>query len=78
MGGAVGDEVVVDYLGEQRVATVLWRYAESGRERALIRFETPAGLVVRQMRWVDELEPSGRVLLIGLRWLGTQDLPEEG
>ena len=65
----------MEYLGEWRSATVLWRYTESGRSRALVRFETAAGLVVRQLRWVDDLQPTGRVMVIGLRRLRTNDPP---
>ena len=73
----MGDEVRVEYLGEWRPATVLWRYTESGRPRALVRFETGAGLVIRQLRWVDDLRPAGRVMVIGLRRLRTSD-PRNG
>lgn len=63
--GAVAEEVLlVWHLNEWRPATVLWRYAEGRRLRALVRFETTAGLVLRQLRWADELRPTGRVLLL--------------
>jgi hypothetical protein len=77
MGGSASDEVLVEYLGEWHPATVLWRYTESGRSRALVRFETTAGLVVRQLRWVDDRRPSGREMVIGLRRLQERDRPTE-
>jgi hypothetical protein len=60
------DVVLVHYLGAWRPATVLWRYLEGQRHRVLVRFETEAGLVVRQLRWADELDPCGRMLLLPL------------
>jgi hypothetical protein len=37
---------------------VLWRYEESGRTRALVRYEMPSGVVVRRLHWADELWPT--------------------
>jgi hypothetical protein len=44
---------------------ILWQYLDTGRPRALVRYETPAGHVVRRLHWVDELCP-GRVLVLPL------------
>ena len=66
-GPEVEDDVVlVQYVGAWRPATVLWRYLEGQRPRVLVRFETEAGLVVRQLRWADELRPVGRLLMLPL------------
>ena len=54
------EAVLVEYLGEWLPGTVLWEYLDTGRPRALVRFETVAGLVIRQLRWSDELRPCGR------------------
>jgi hypothetical protein len=63
----VGNDVVqVQYLGAWRPATVLWRYIEGTRPRVLVRFTTDVGLVVRQLRWTDELQPCGRMLILPL------------
>lgn len=66
------DSVMVEYCGTWLPATVLWRHVElSGRPRVLVRFQTAAGFVVRQLRWADELLPAaGRVLELELRELG--------
>ena len=61
-----GEAVLVEYLGEWLSGTVLWEYRDTGRARALVRFETTAGLVMRQLRWSDELRPSGRTLELPL------------
>ena len=58
------DVVLVEYLGEWRPATVLWRYLDGHRPRALVRFETESGLVLRQLRWADELQPTGHLLVL--------------
>ena len=61
-----GEAVLVDYLGEWLLGTVLWEYRDTGRPRALVQFETTAGLVMRQLRWSDELRPCGRALELPL------------
>jgi hypothetical protein len=61
-----GETVLVDHLGEWLPGTVLWEYRDTGRPRALVRFETAAGLVIRQLRWIDELRPCGRVIELPL------------
>jgi hypothetical protein len=38
---------------------VLWEFMETGRSRALVRYELPGGLVIRRAYWRDELR-SGR------------------
>jgi hypothetical protein len=45
-----GEAVLVDHGGEWLVGTVLWEYRDTGRLRALVQFETAAGLVLRQLR----------------------------
>jgi hypothetical protein len=61
-----GQQVSVEHLGQRLPALVIWEYVDTGRLRALIRFETAAGLVVRQPFWVDELYPDGRVIELPL------------
>jgi hypothetical protein len=61
-----GETVLVDHRGEWLPGTVLWEYQDTGRRRALVRFETAAGLVIRQLRWVDELRPFGRIIELPL------------
>ncbi len=58
--------MLVEHQGEWLRADVLWEYDDGGRRRALVRFETRAGLVVRQLRWADELAAAGRVLELDL------------
>jgi hypothetical protein len=74
----VNESVLVSYCGDWLGATVIWRYLEQGRPRALVRFETPTGLVVRQLRWADELRPTGRVLVVELLELDDGLLPGSG
>lgn len=64
--GVQGEAVLVDYLGEWLPGTVLWEYLDTGRPRALVRFETAAGLACRQLRWIDELRPCGHVIVLPL------------
>jgi hypothetical protein len=52
------DLVLVEHDGRLLVGSVLWRYVESGRMRALVRYETPSGVVVRRLHWADELWPT--------------------
>jgi hypothetical protein len=59
--------MLVEHLGRWVPAAVLWSYVDTGRPRALVRYETPAGFVIRQLRWVDELRPLGPVLELVLR-----------
>lgn len=69
-----GDAVLVEHDGEWLAGRVLWRYDDQGRDRALVRFETETGLVVRRLFWGDELRrPAGRVMQIELRHLGTDE-----
>jgi hypothetical protein len=76
------DLVLVEHDGRLLVGSVLWRYEESGRTRALVRYETPSGVIVRRLHWADELwptaatpapvpeaQPSGRVIELHLRAL---------
>jgi hypothetical protein len=78
------DLVLVEHDGALLLGSVLWRYEESGRMRALVRYETPSGVVVRRLHWADELwptsappeeepepTPGGRVLELRLRALDT-------
>lgn len=62
----LGEVVLVQYLGEWRQGTLLWDYVDTGRPRGLIRFETPSGIVVRQLRWLDEIVSVGRILELPL------------
>jgi hypothetical protein len=67
--GVQGESVLVCHLGEWLPGTVLWEYRDAGRRRALVRFETAADLVVRELRWAEELRSYGRVVelpLLGL------------
>jgi hypothetical protein len=61
-----GEAVLVEHLGEWLPGTVLWEYLDTGRPRALVRFQTVAGLVIRQLRWSDELRPYGRSFALPL------------
>ena len=61
-----GEAVLVDHWGEWLPGAVLWEYVGTGRPRALVRFETPAGLVLIQLRWFDELRSCGRVIALPL------------
>jgi hypothetical protein len=61
-----GEAVLVEHLGEWLPGKVLWEYRDTGRRRALVRFETVAGLAIRQLRWIDELRPGGPVLVFPL------------
>jgi hypothetical protein len=61
-----GESVLVRHLGEWLPGTVLWEYRDTGRPRALVRFETAAGLVIRELRWRDELKAGGRVIELPL------------
>jgi len=74
------DLVLVEHDGRLLVGSVLWRYVESGRTRALVRYETPSGVIVRRLHWADELwptaatpaqvpepRPAGRVIELHLR-----------
>jgi hypothetical protein len=61
-----GEAVLVDYLGEWLLGTVLWEYLDTGRPRSLVQFETTAGLVMRQLRWSDELQACGRTIELPL------------
>ena len=55
--------VLVEHDGGWLPGHVLWSYDDVGRRRALVRFETSAGLTVRELRWADELRrPAGLVL----------------
>jgi hypothetical protein len=61
-----GEAVLVDHWGQWLPGAVLWEYVDTGRPRALVRFETPAGLVLIQLRWIDELRSCGRVIALPL------------
>jgi hypothetical protein len=67
-----GQQVSVRHLGTWLPAVVIWEYVDTGRPRALVRFETEAGLVLRQLRWVDELRPGGPVIELPLLALAEQ------
>jgi hypothetical protein len=51
---------------------MVWEYVDTGRPRALVRFETEAGLVLRQLRWVDELRLGEPVIELPLVALAEQ------
>ena len=54
--------VLVEHDGGWLPGHVLWSYEDVGRRRALVRYETSAGLTVRELRWADELRrPAGLV-----------------
>jgi hypothetical protein len=72
--GVQGESVLVCHLGEWLPGTVLWEYRDTGRRRALVRFETAAGLVVRELRWAEELRSCGRVVELPL--LDLLELPQ--
>jgi hypothetical protein len=61
--------VLVDHLGSWLPGVVLWEYSDVGRQRALVRYELPGGMVVRQLHWQDELRNPGVVLEFQLRLL---------
>lgn len=55
--------VLVPVGGRLRPGTVLWTYDDTGRERALVRYASVSGVVVRRLHWADELRPdTGRVI----------------
>jgi hypothetical protein len=55
--------VLVEHHGAWLTGHVLWSYDDFGRRRALVHYQTPAGLTVRELRWADELlRPPGLVL----------------
>ncbi len=61
-GAAVG----LEHHGRWVSGTVLWEYRDNGRQRALVRVEVGAGVVVCQLHWCDELLWVGRVLELPL------------
>ncbi len=71
--GSAPRAVLLEHDGEWREADVLWSYVDHGRPRGLVRFETSTGLVLRQLRWLDELRPMGRLLELPLRRLERRD-----
>jgi hypothetical protein len=73
-GRMYGEAVLVDHDGDWLPGSVLWRYRDHGRERALVRYETSSGLVIRRLFWCDELRRSpGRVMQIELRQVGEDE-----
>lgn len=42
--------------------TVLWHYPDCDRERALVRYVSVSGVVVRRLHWLDELRLTGAAL----------------
>jgi hypothetical protein len=68
--GVQGESVLVCHLGEWLPGTVLWECRDTGRLRALVRFDTATGLVIRELRWVDELRPRGQVIELPMIDLG--------
>jgi hypothetical protein len=61
-----GEAVLIDHGGQWLPGIVLWEYLDTGRPRALVRFESPAGWVLRQLRWIDELRSCGRMMALPL------------
>jgi hypothetical protein len=61
----VSTAVLVEHDHQWLPGIVLWKYLDTGRWRTLVRYETPAGHVVRRLHWLDELRP-GRVLVLPL------------
>ena len=59
--------VWVPHDGGPLYGTVLWEYVDTGRARALVRYELPGGLVVRRLHWSDELCAAGRTIELDLR-----------
>ena len=47
--------VLVERQGAWLPGHVLWTYDDIGRERALVHYDTAAGLTLRELRWSDEL-----------------------
>jgi hypothetical protein len=47
--------VLIEHHGTWLRGSVLWTYNDFGRLRALVRYDTPAGLTLRELRWADEL-----------------------
>jgi hypothetical protein len=63
------ETVLVDHLGSWLPGVVLWEYSDVGRQRALVRYELPGGMVVRQLHWRSELRAPCVVLEFQLRLL---------
>ena len=57
--------VMVEHDHQWLPGVILWQYLDTGRPRALVRYETPSGHVVRRLHWTDELCPR-RVLVLPL------------
>src|SRR4051812_15114478 len=70
--GVQGESVLVCHIGIWLPGTILWEYQDTGRRRALVRFETAAGLVIRELRWIDELRSRGRIVELPLLELRQQ------
>jgi hypothetical protein len=64
-----GETVLVEHVGSWLQGTVLWEYMDTGRLRALVRYELRSGLVVRRLHWRDELQPPYVVIELELRRL---------
>ena len=56
----------VEQGGRWVPGTVLWEFPDNGRTRALVRFASGGGTVVRRLHWSDELRRPGRVLELPL------------
>jgi hypothetical protein len=54
------DAVLIEHRGSWLAGTVLWEYQDSGRTRALVRYDLPSGVTVRRSHWADELRRSDR------------------
>ena len=55
---AAGAAVLVRDGQRWVTGTLLWHYPEGERERALVRYVSLSGVVVRRLHWVDELRPA--------------------
>jgi hypothetical protein len=67
------EAVLVEHLGDWLPGTVLWEYPDVGRPRALVRYVTSTGLVLRRLIWSDELRTTGRTIELPLRRVRAAD-----
>lgn len=72
----LGELVLVEHEGAWLPGALLWEYVEAGRHRALIRYETPEGVIVRRLLWRDELWSVGVVLELRM-WLVAEDQDDQ-
>ncbi|MGH8895005.1 MAG: hypothetical protein ACRDWY_17135 [Actinomycetes bacterium] len=72
----LGEAVFVEDDGRWLPGVIQWEYHDTGRVRALVRYTTASGVVVRRLHWRDQLR-TGVVIELGLRQVGTTtDQPE--